>query len=150
MLVMYQKDAPYYFAYGPNLSLDIMHVYGKNAEPYGIAKIPKWHYGINKYGYLTVQRDASSMVYGMLWRLNTRKDLDSLSESVDIKNRGYEICVSPCITSDNHLHDAFLHVSQPSSEYDLWPGYIDHVINHAYSWGMPIEEIKKLRKIERG
>ena len=61
-----------HFAYGSNMSRELMRSHAPQAKPLGVATLQGFRFLIMADGYASVERTAAETVHGVLWRITPR------------------------------------------------------------------------------
>jgi hypothetical protein len=123
-----------YFAYGSNMSRDLMRRHCPTAPAIGTAVLDDHQFVITTDGYASVVPRARSCVEGVLWRL-TPRDVAALNiyESVDSGLYRSRRLVVRC---DGARHNALIYIARPCASGKPKSGYLELVIAAARDWGL--------------
>jgi gamma-glutamylcyclotransferase (GGCT)/AIG2-like uncharacterized protein YtfP len=131
-----------HFAYGANMSRDVMARYAPGAEPIGPAELPNHRFIITGDGYASAEPAQGSAVHGVLWRI-TPRDRVSLDVWENTKGGLYS-ADALAVRCDGRSAAALVYRARPSGEGRPRPGYMDLVIEAAREWKLPEHYIGEL------
>jgi AIG2-like family len=132
-----------HFAYGSNMSRDVMRRHAPGAEPVGVATLADYRFLITTHGHASVAPLRTDKVYGVLWRI-TPRDRVTLDAWENIASGLYRAAVLP-VRQAGSLRSALVYLARAQTEAPPQAGYMDIVIAAALEWQLPAPYIERLR-----
>ncbi len=132
-----------HFAYGSNMSRDVMRRHGPGAEAVGVATLSDYRFLITTHGHASVVPLRTGLVYGVLWRI-TPRDRVTLDAWENIASGLYRGAILP-VRHAGSLRPALVYVARAQAEAPPRAGYMDIVIAAALEWQLPASYIEGLR-----
>jgi cation transport regulator ChaC len=132
-----------HFAYGSNMSRNLMRRHAPLARPLGVARLSGHRFVITADGYASVEPAAGETVYGIAWHL-TARDRVTLDAWENVAARLYTCEVLP-VQIDGRRVAALVYVGRRAAEGRAKPGYMELVIAAAEEWKMPDRHIAVLK-----
>src|SRR5437763_126481 len=124
-----------HFAYGSNMSRELMRMRCKGARALGTAMLLQWRFGLNSDGLASVSPHRGQRVHGVLWRL-TLRDLSALNAYESIDCGLYRPRLLP-VHSNNGTRTALVYIGRQSNRAKPRPDHIQTVLQAAREWGLP-------------
>jgi hypothetical protein len=124
-----------HFAYGSNMSRDVMHKRAPQAKPLGVASLAHYCFLITADGYASVAPRSGDKVYGALWRL-TPRDLVALAAWENIAGGLYRPKMLP-VRHAGRQSKALVYLARPRPLGRAKIGYMELVIAAALEWRLP-------------
>ena len=144
-----------HFAYGANMSRDIMRRYAPNAEPHGPALLRDHRFLISTDGYASVSAAPGQTVHGVVWRLTARDrvSLDAWENTaaglyraecmtVQVAGRTASVLVTASAS-------ALVYVARSDAVGRPRPGYMELVVAAAQEWDLPAAYRRSLTRWSR-
>ena len=133
-----------HFAYGSNMSRELMQARCTRAEAIGTATLSGWRFVINPEGFGSIAPHPGERVYGVLWRLSAR-DLAAVNayESVD---SGLYVRRQLSVRCGAMQATALVYIARRRGEGLPRPGYIPLVVDAAREWQLPEAYIHALAR----
>jgi cation transport regulator ChaC len=124
-----------HFAYGSNMSRQVMRRRALDAVPLGVARLHGYRFLITECGYASVAPERTGNVYGVLWRISPRDRvmLDKW-ESVAAGLYGSEMLL---VSAAGRRYRAVAYLARARHPGNAKPGYIEVVIAAAREWELP-------------
>jgi hypothetical protein len=132
-----------HFAYGSNMSRDVMRRHAPGAEPVGVATLADYRFLITTHGHASVAPRRTGLVYGVLWRI-TPRDRVTLDAWENIAGGLYRAAVLP-VRQSGSRRPALTYLARAQAEAPPQAGYMDIVIAAALEWQLPPSYIDDLR-----
>jgi AIG2-like family len=132
-----------YFAYGSNMSREVMRRHGPGAEPVGVATLGDYRFLITTHGHASVAPLRTATAYGVLWRI-TPRDRVTLDAWEEIAGGLYRAAMLP-VRQAGSLRSALVYLARSQAEAAPRAGYMDVVIAAALEWQLPAPYIEELR-----
>lgn len=133
------------FAYGSNMSRDLMQRRCPNARALGCAQILGWSFVITSDGYGSIVPLAGGVVHGVLWRLSPR-DRAALDHYEDVTSGVYRRCWLP-VAFEHRRVPALVYVGRGRPGGRAKPGYQAIVVDAARDWSLPPHYIGFLSRV---
>lgn len=139
-----------YFAYGSNMDPDQMRERAPGARALGPARLPghRLFFTHDSAGWAggvaSISPDASSDVWGVLWRIDDR-DLAALDEYEGYPAAYTRTTVTVEIAGGRR--DALVYVAMPTVGKRPSEVYLECIVRGAEAHGLPGEYVESLRKI---
>jgi hypothetical protein len=134
-----------HFAYGSNMSRELMRRHCPTAEAAGPARLDGWRFMITRDGYASVAPTPGATVYGVLWRLLPR-DLAALNAYENLDSGAYRRRVLP-VRHAGRIMPALLYVGRTLSAGLPRPGYQDRIVlPAARDWNLPSAYLAELAR----
>jgi gamma-glutamylcyclotransferase len=132
-----------HFAYGSNMSRDVMRRHAPGAEPVGVAALADYRFLITAHGHASVAPRRTGLVYGVLWRI-TPRDRVTLDAWENIAGGLYRAAILP-VRQAGSRRPALTYLARAQAEAPPQAGYMDIVIAAALEWQLPASYIDDLR-----
>jgi hypothetical protein len=132
-----------HFAYGSNMSRNVMHRHAPGAEPVGVATLADYRFLIATQGHASVAPLRTGLVYGVLWRI-TPRDRVTLDAWENIAGGLYRAAVLP-VRQAGSRRPALIYLARAQTEAPPQAGYMDVVIAAALEWQLPSPYIEQLQ-----
>jgi hypothetical protein len=132
-----------HFAYGSNMSRDVMRRHAPGAEPVGVATLADYRFLITTHGHASVAPLRMGLVYGVLWRI-TPRDRVTLDAWENIAGGLYRAAILP-VRQAGLRRPALTYLARAQVEAPPRAGYMDIVIAAALEWQLPASYIDDLR-----
>jgi hypothetical protein len=132
-----------HFAYGSNMSRNVMHRHAPGAEPVGVATLADYRFLIATHGHASVAPLRTGLVYGVLWRI-TPRDRVTLDAWENIAGGLYRAAVLP-VRQAGSRRPALIYLARAQTEAPPQAGYMDVVIAAALEWQLPSPYIEQLQ-----
>jgi cation transport regulator ChaC len=136
-----------HFAYGSNMSCDLMAKRCRSAQALGIGRLDNWGYFVMANGYASIVRSAGARCYGVLWRLQL-KDLAVLNAYEQLDSGLYVRRYLP-IRSSGSTQQALVYVGSSHEHGNPRPGYQRLVVEAARGWSLPESYLRYLSHYTR-
>lgn len=114
------------------------------ATALGTAMLAGWRFVINPDGYGSIEPNAGSVVYGVLWRL-TARDLAAVNAYENVAGGLYVRRTLP-VLHDGRREPALTYIAVRHGMGTPRPGYIAIVVDAARGWGLPEPYIRSLMR----
>jgi gamma-glutamylcyclotransferase (GGCT)/AIG2-like uncharacterized protein YtfP len=131
-----------HFAYGSNMSRDLMGRHCPDATALGVARLPGWRFIVTRDGYASIAPAPDGVVHGVLWRLEGG-NLAALDAYEDVAGGLYTRCTLP-VCRDARVVHALVYLARERRKGNPRPGYSELVVAAARDWGLPAEYIRGL------
>jgi len=131
-----------HFAYGANMSREVMRRYAPAARPLGPAALADHRFVITADGYASVEPERGQAVHGVLWRI-TPRDRVLLDAWENVGSGLYRAEIVP-VRRKRCLAPALVYFARPNGEGRPKPGYMELVIAAAWEWELPDPYIHSL------
>jgi hypothetical protein len=132
-----------HFAYGSNMSRNVMHRHAPGAEPVGVATLADYRFLIATHGHASVAPLRTGLVYGVLWRI-TPRDRVTLDAWENIAGGLYRAAILP-VRQAASRRSALIYLARAQTEAPPQAGYMDVVIAAALEWQLPSPYIEELQ-----
>ncbi len=141
---------PLYFAYGTNMDPAGMAQRCRQAKALGLARLPGHRLGLMPEGYLTVERDPSAEVHGVLWSLGLA-DVRPLDAYEEVGSGLYSKVYTPVMKAEGGSVGALVYVGRAGGNRPrlVGPDHLDGVIAAAEHWSLPAKHLAALRALAR-
>jgi gamma-glutamylcyclotransferase (GGCT)/AIG2-like uncharacterized protein YtfP len=136
---------PLYFAYGANMDAAQMAERCPLSEMLGLARLMRHRLAVMREGWLTVVRDPSAAVHGVLWSL-ALSDIPALDRFEEVGRGLYAKIVQPVVAKGGPKH-ALVYVGANAGPGEANPGYLAAVIDAARAVPLPREGIAGLEAL---
>jgi hypothetical protein len=134
-----------HFAYGANMSRDVMRRHAPLAEPVGVAELSGHRFIITADGYASVVPALGQSVHGVLWRL-TPRDIVGLDAWENVEAGLYQVHTLPVRRAGRRV-PALVYVARPAGAGRPRRGYMELVIAAAHEWQLPPHYIRTLERL---
>lgn len=135
---------PLYFAYGANMDAAAMAKRCPRSEALGLARLMRHRLAVMREGWLTVVRDPSAAVHGVLWSL-ALSDVPALDRFEEVGRGLYAKIVQPVVAVGGAKR-ALVYVGANAGPGDANPVYIESVVRAARAAQLPDEGIAALQR----
>lgn len=139
---------PLYFAYGSNMDVAAMTERCPRSKPLGLARLMRHRVAIMREGWLTVVRDSSARVHGLLWEL-ALADVPALDRYEDTDGGLYAKITQP-VVAEGGPKRALVYVGSNTGPGQARPDYIAGVIAAAHAANLPAEGLAALKALALG
>jgi AIG2-like family len=133
-----------HFAYGSNMSRDVMRKHAPGAIPVGVAVLANHRFVITADGYASVEPKRAATVHGVLWRLTSR-DCVTLAAWENLVAGLYRTRILS-VRHAGHRQIAFIYLARPRPPGRARARYMELVIAAALEWRLPQAYIASLRR----
>ena len=133
-----------HFAYGSNMSRELMRSHAPQAKPLGVATLHGFRFLIMADGYASVERTAAETVHGVLWRI-TPRDRVTLDAWENVGAGLYRTDMLP-VRLDGRRMPALVYLGRTNRPGRPRPGYMKAVIDAARGWELPDDYIRSLEQ----
>jgi hypothetical protein len=133
-----------HFAYGSNMSRDLMRARCPGATALGVAILAGWRFIINPDGYGSIARQPGGRVYVVLWRL-TPRDLSAVNAYENLDAGRYRRRVLP-VEYGARQRSALVYIGCRQGLGRARPGYVRLVIAAARDWRLPVRYTRSLER----
>jgi hypothetical protein len=133
-----------YFAYGSNMSRELMGLRCPGARALGRARLDGWGFTITLDGYASIRPHAGRAVHGVLWLVGPR-DLAALNAYESVASGLYQRRVLPVWQNGKH-RTALIYVGRDTVPGRPRSGYQEIVVNAARDWDLPSSYIRGLAR----
>jgi gamma-glutamylcyclotransferase (GGCT)/AIG2-like uncharacterized protein YtfP len=133
-----------YFAYGSNMSTQLMGRVCPQAQPVGPAQLDGWRFIVMRRGYASVVPQPGSVVHGVLWQI-TPRDVAALNAFENIDSGLYARRLLS-VRRGARREPALVYVSPERREGRPRPGYVAIVVAAARAWGLPADYVAALQR----
>jgi len=133
-----------HFAYGSNMSTELMRMRCPGACAIGIGTLAGWRFVINPDGVGSIVPRPGAIVHGVLWQVGTR-DLAAINayESLD---SGLYLRRTFSVRCGRARASALAFIARRLGEGRARPGYVTLVVEAAREWGLPAAYIRSLQR----
>ena len=138
---------PLYFAYGANMDVEAMALRCPASNALGLARLARHRLAIMREGWLTVARDPSANVHGVLWDL-ALSDVPGLDRFEEVSARLYTKIMQPVIAQGGPKR-ALIYVGANAGPGKANAEYIAAVISSARAWRLPAEGVAAYERLAR-
>jgi gamma-glutamylcyclotransferase (GGCT)/AIG2-like uncharacterized protein YtfP len=137
-----------YFAYGSNMSRNLMRARCPGAQALGTGVLAGWHFMITADRYASIVPRPGRAVHGVLWRIGAR-EMSALNayESVD---SGLYRRRRVMVRCGRRSYAALLYVARPRGPGRPRPAYLDVVVAAAREWRLPDDYIRSVARWSPG
>ncbi len=133
-----------HFAYGANMSREVMCKQASGAEPLGVAALANHRFVVTADGHASVAPKRGETVYGVLWKL-TPRDYVTLAAWENIAAGLYRAVTLP-VRHAGRRRPALTYVARPRQTGRAKAGYMELVIAAALEWQLPQAYIASLSR----
>jgi hypothetical protein len=133
-----------HFAYGANMSREIMRRHAAQSRPVGAAELSGYRFVITADGYGSIEPAVAQSVHGVLWRI-TPRDRVTLDTWENIGGGLYTVETVPVRCAGRRIA-ALVYLARPSGEGRPKPGYMELVIAAAREWQLPDPYVRSLQR----
>jgi gamma-glutamylcyclotransferase (GGCT)/AIG2-like uncharacterized protein YtfP len=134
-----------HFAYGSNMSRELMRRRCPAAQAIGPARLDGWRFLVTPDGYASIAPAPGSTVHGVLWRL-TPRHLAALNAYESLDSGLYRRRLLAVRTA-GRLVRALTYVGRRLGEGRPRPGYQDGIVlPAARAWGLPPHYVAELAR----
>lgn len=133
-----------HFAYGSNMSRELMRAHAPDARPVGRARLAGFRFIITRAGYASVVPARGSMVHGVLWNL-TPRDVASLNAYESIDSGLYRRATLP-VNWGGGQKEALVYLGRDTEPGRPRAGYLDVVLAAARDWELPPPYVRSLQR----
>ncbi|MBX6424862.1 MAG: gamma-glutamylcyclotransferase [Variibacter sp.] len=134
-----------HFAYGSNMSRELMHARCPGAQALGVAQLDGFRYIITRDGYASVVPSPGRTVHGVLWRL-TARDLAALNAYEGVDSGLFRPCWLPVRYRGRRV-TALVYRGRSRATGRPRPGYQDRIVlPAARSWNLPEPYVAELSR----
>ena len=136
---------PLYFAYGTNMDPAGMVRRCRQAKPLGLARLPGHRLALMPEGYLTVERDPTGEVHGVLWSLGLA-DVRPLDAYEEVGSGLYAKIYTPVMKAEGGSVGALVYIGRRggAGPRGVGPDHLEGVIAAAIHWGLPDKHVASL------
>ena len=138
---------PLYFAYGSNMDVDAMARRCPRSKALGLARLERHRLAAMREGWLTVVRDPSSAVHGVLWSL-ALSDVGALDRYEGLLEGLYAKLIQAVIAESSPKR-AIVYFGANAGPGVPRPAYLAEVLAAAKSWPLPPEGVEALERIAK-
>jgi hypothetical protein len=138
---------PLYFAYGSNMDVDAMARRCPSSKALGLARLERHRLAAMREGWLTVVRDPSSAVHGVLWSL-ALSDVAALDRYEGLFEGLYAKLIQAVIAESSPKR-AIVYFGANAGPGVPRPAYIAEVLAAAKSWPLPPGGVASLERIAK-
>ncbi len=133
-----------HFAYGSNMSVELMRRRCPGAQLEGCARLPGYRFIVMRSGYASVAPAPGSSVHGLLWRL-TPRDVAALNayESLD---SGLYRAVTLAVMAHRRRCAALVYIGCDLERGRPRPGYLEIITQAARDAGFPPRYLQCLER----
>jgi hypothetical protein len=124
-----------HFAYGSNMSREVMRRHAPGAEPVGAAAVADHGFIIAAHGHASIVPHRGKTVHGVLWRL-TPRDCATLAAWESVAAGLYRAEKLP-VRADGRTQIALVYVARSRKPGAPQAGYMELVIAAALEWQLP-------------
>jgi cation transport regulator ChaC len=133
-----------YFAYGSNMSAQLMRGRCPGAVAVGTARLLGWRFVVTRDGFASIVRERGEAVYGVLWRL-TPRDTAVLNAYECLDSGLYSRHVLP-VHRNARITPALVYIARSRTQGRPRPGYQRVVVEAAREWGLPKPYVQTLER----
>ncbi len=134
-----------HFAYGSNMSRDLMQRRCPGAQALGPARLESWRFVITVDGYASVIPCPGSTVHGVLWRV-TPRDRAALDAYESLGSGLYRRRLLPVACRGRRV-SALVYVGRSAAAGRPKPGYAAIVVGAARDWALPDAYVMSLARL---
>jgi hypothetical protein len=138
---------PLYFAYGANIDRDAMAGRCPRSRPLGVARLMRHRLAVMREGWLTIVRDPSARVHGVLWDL-ALADIAALDRFEGVREGLYVKTIQPVVAA-NGPKRALIYIGANAGPGKAREAYLRGILNAAHAWVLPREAIEALERLAR-
>jgi len=133
-----------HFAYGSNMSREVMRRHAPEAVAIGVAALPHYRFVITADGYASIAPARAEIVHGVLWRL-TPRDRGTLDAWENVDGGLYRAATLP-VQQGGRRRPALTYLARGARLGRAKAGYVELVIAAALEWQLPPAYIASLRQ----
>ena len=135
---------PLYFAYGGNMSVGAMSRRCPRSNALGLGRLKRHRLAVMHEGWVTVVRDPSTAVHGVLWDL-ALSDVPALDRYEGLPQGLYSKVTRPVITPAGAKR-ALVYLGANAGPGRALPDYLAEIVATARGWPLPAEAIAALAR----
>ncbi len=139
---------PLYFSYGSNMDIAGMTARCPRSKPIGAARLMRHRLAIMREGWLTVIRDPSSIVYGVLWDL-ALSDVGALDRHEGV-GQGLYAKAQQIVIASGGRKQALIYLGANAGPGVANRDYIRIVLAAAEFWRLPRSTLSALARFAAG
>jgi cation transport regulator ChaC len=133
-----------HFAYGSNMSRQLMRARCPHAQALGVASLAGWRFVINCEGFGSIAPLPGGRVQGVLWRLSMR-DLAAINAYESISS-GLYLRRHLAVRLGTRRASALVYITRRGGEGRPRPAYIHTVVQAAREWKLPERYVRSLAR----
>jgi len=133
-----------HFAYGSNMSRQLMHARCPDAQALGVAHLAGWRFVINREGFGSIVPQPGGCVQGVLWRLSVR-DLAAINAYESVSS-GLYLRRRLAVQLGARKVATLVYITRQGGEGRARPAYIHLVVQAARDWELPERYIRSLAR----
>jgi AIG2-like family len=139
---------PLYFAYGSNIIVAAMARRCPRSKALGLARLERHRLAVMREGWLTVVRDSSSAVHGVLWEL-ALTDVAALDRYEGVSQGLYAKILQP-VVAERAARQAIVYFGANVGSGAARPAYVAEILAAARTWPLPAAGLAALDRIAGG
>ena len=138
---------PLTFAYGANMDVAAMALRCPRSKPLGVARLMRHRLAAMREGWLTVTRDASATVHGVLWDV-ALADVAALDRYEGVRE-GLYVKMLQAVVMDTGAKRALVYFGANAGPGVVRADYLQTVIAAARQWELPAQALANLAAFAR-